>query len=79
MKDLLLKLLTEHYALASTIASLLLVGLAVNLANALLKYPETEKLGRSILDRLSILSNSDSPGTLKKLGKRSANPKKLSS
>ena len=54
--------------------SLLLTGVVANVANALLKYPATETLGHAILDRLSLLTRSDSPGTLKMLGKRSRKP-----
>lgn len=57
----------------------LAVVLTVNIANALLKFPETESFGHKLLDAVSFLARSNSPGTIKMLGKRSENPNKLQS
>jgi hypothetical protein len=57
----------------------LLLLVSMNVANALLKYPQTEALGHKILDAVSFLTRSDSPDTIKMFGKRSKNPNKLAS
>lgn len=56
-----------------------LLLVSMNIANALLKFPQTENLGHKLLDVLSFLNRSDSPGTIKMMGMRSKNPNKLAS
>lgn len=50
----------------------MLIIIATNVANKLLKNPTTEVLGHTILDVVSFLPRADSGQKIKMLGKRSA-------